>query len=87
MIRFARESLQIKTPVGKKVVFDDDDNQEFVTPLEGPSKSGLEMAGDEDEEEEEEEDDDDDAPEAISSHAAKAQNEESANAATKAAQK
>ncbi len=103
------EAAHFKTPVGNKhVVFEDDENEEFVTPLESHSRDATEaglgkgevltveqprgenQAQEEDGNDEDlsdDDDDDDDAPEAISSHAAKVQNEDFAHAATKAAQK
>lgn len=86
-----------KTPLERKhIVFDDDDHEEFLTPLERPLKHGLDSnaavparPGTEGNlDDNEEEDDDDDAPpEAVSSHQAAAKSLEIAQAAAKAAEK
>jgi len=88
-----------KTPMERKqhIVFDDDDQEEFLTPLERPAKYGLDSSagmlaqagteGNLDAEDEEEDDDDDDAPpEAVSSRHAAVKSMELAQDAAKAAE-
>lgn len=91
------EEEDFKTPMERKhIVFDEDDYEEFVTPLEKPAKFGLDSSaaplagsgseGNENEDEEDDEDDDDDAPpEAVSSRQAAVQSMEIAQDAAKAA--
>ncbi|KAK1835212.1 hypothetical protein QBC39DRAFT_250921 [Podospora conica] len=87
-----------KTPRGRKhITFDDSDNDEYLTPMEHPTGSALELAPPKatdgaksdldavEEEQEDEEDSDDEAPEAVSSHAANAQLAKSAQSAMNAA--
>ncbi|KAH8878560.1 hypothetical protein GQ53DRAFT_775645 [Thozetella sp. PMI_491] len=81
-----------KTPSERKrIVFDDDEHEEFVTPMEAPLRNPLETAtlalAGEDEEDEEDSDSDDDAPEAISLQRAKDQSAKSSQAASKAAER
>lgn len=87
-----------KTPMERKqhIVFDDDDQEEFLTPLERPANHGLDgsagmlaQAGTEgnlDAEEEEDDDDDDAPPEAVSSRHAAVKSMELAQDAAKAAE-
>ena len=88
------DAAQFRTPVGgKRLVFDDDEQEQFVTPSEGLVKTSLQTSEDpaaegQDEDENEDEDSDDDAPpEAISSHTAKVQTDKSTNAVAQAAKK
>jgi U3 small nucleolar RNA-associated protein 16 len=69
----------------KHIVFDEEEeHEEFVTPLEGPP--GFRFgAGEAEAHDEDDEDDDDAPPEAVSSHAAQAQSIEATKAAAKAA--
>lgn len=89
-----------KTPMERKpkhFKFDDDEHEEFVTPLERPtakinaSKDGRKIDdvvedSEESDDEEEEEESDDEAPEAVSTNQAAAQAAKSAQAAAKAAE-
>ncbi|KAK0646296.1 hypothetical protein B0T16DRAFT_458231 [Cercophora newfieldiana] len=87
------EEEVFKTPMERRhITYNDSDNEEFVTPLEAPSRNPLEIIEDAkgevpDSEEEVEDSDDEAPPEAISSHAAGAHLAKASQAATEAAQK
>lgn len=91
------ESQLFQTPTeqprGKRITFDDSEQEEFVTPREAPDVNPLEERLNEkkeqqgqSEEDSEEEDSDDEAPEAVSTHAAQAKSLEAEKAAQKAAE-
>ncbi|EAA29828.1 hypothetical protein GE21DRAFT_4927 [Neurospora crassa] len=91
------ESQLFQTPTeqprGKRITFDDSEQEEFVTPREAPDVNPLEERLNEKKEQQgqsdedsEEEDSDDEAPEAVSTHAAQAKSLEAEKAAQKAAE-
>lgn len=81
-----------KTPKERKhITFDDSDQDEFVTPREGPSRDPLETSISRptrkaDEEESEEDSDDEAPPEAVSTRTAEVETLKAAGAAAKAAE-
>ncbi|KAK3953375.1 hypothetical protein QBC32DRAFT_119510 [Pseudoneurospora amorphoporcata] len=91
------ESQLFQTPTeqprGKRITFDDSEQEEFVTPREAPDVNPLEKILKEKKEEQgqseedsEEEDSDDEAPEAVSTSAAQAKSLEAEKAAQRAAE-
>ena len=94
-----RSSEVFKTPMeqGRHITFDDSENDEFLTPSEGPQSNPLGLAPPKatdgakteldavKEEQEDEEESDDEAPEAVSSHVAGAQIIKASQAVAKAA--